>query len=115
MNNSVHLYVSSSDSLQYFPDNKGTYFRVKLSESLRLSGTWEAVLTSLTIIASETEVGSVLAGQPVEVVSNLVGLCIVGGDKKQILRRVNLGSPVLSTGPRTIFHIDTVENSCFFK
>lgn len=106
--------MSSSDSLDYFPDNKGTHFRVKLSESLILKGTWEAVLTSLTIIANETDIKDVLAGQVVEVTSNLVGLCIIGGDKRQVLRRVNLGSPVVSAGSRSVFHIDSLENCCFY-
>ena len=65
MDNAVHMYLSNTDSLDYFPDNKGSYFRVKLSESLQLHGEWEAALTSLTVSISETDVTSVLAGQVV--------------------------------------------------
>ena len=115
MQESVHIYADSNDSLQYFPGNKGTFFRVKLSEPLRFTGKWEATLTSLTVISNETDVQSTLAGQVVEVSSNVIGLSIVGGSKKQLLRRLNLGSPVIGTGSRTIFHVDTVQNCCFFK
>ena len=49
MDNAVHMYLSNTDSVDYFPHNKGSYFRVKLSESLQLHGEWEAALTSLTV------------------------------------------------------------------
>lgn len=116
MDNAVHMYLSNTDSVDYFPDNKGSYFRVKLSESLQLHGEWEAALTSLTVSISETDVTSVLAGQVVQVYSNLVGLCITGGAKRQLLRRVNLGPPVVSAGSRAAFHVETAANCCcFFK
>ena len=115
MHEGLHVYVDSFDSMQHFPDNNGTFFRVKLSEPLRFNGKWEATLTSLTVISTENDVKSSLAGQMVEISSNLVGLSIVGGSKKQLLRRINLGSPVVGTGSRTIFHVDTVQNCCHFK
>lgn len=116
MDQAVHMYLSNTNSEHYFPDNNGSYFRVKLSEPLHLHGEWEVALTSLTVSVSEMDVTNVLAGQVVEVYSNLVGLCIVGGDKRQILTRVNLGSPVVSAGSRTAFHVLTAASCrCFFK
>ena len=69
--------------MEYFPDNNGTSFRVKLSEPLTFSGTWEAVLTSLSIVVNETDTGDILTGLDIEVLSNLVGLSIVGVRKNK--------------------------------
>lgn len=114
MDGNIRIYITSSDSVEYFPDNNGTSFRVKLSEPLTFSGTWEAVLTSLSIVVNETDTGDILTGLDIEVLSNLVGLSIVGGQKKQVLRRINLGRPIVNTHSKTIFHVVTLENYCFY-
>ena len=113
MQDHVHIYVCSTDSLQYFPDNNGSRFRIKLSEPIHFTGSWVAALTSVTV-EGEKDTISVLAGQVIEISSNIVGLCIAGGEKRQVLRRLNLCSPIVVKGWKTIYHIDTVENDCFF-
>ena len=39
-----YLFISSSDSLSFHPDNKGSNFTVELPESVNLHGEWEAAL-----------------------------------------------------------------------
>lgn len=113
--NSFHVYISSSDSVEYFPHNTGSNFRVKLSEGINLSNGWEIVLTSLSIVLNEAEAAEVLAGLVLDVHCNIAGFSIVGGNKRQILRRVNLGQPTLKSATRVIFSINCSENYCFYK
>lgn len=115
MEESKHVYISSSDSLQYFPHNTGAHFRVKLGEALKFTGSWVVSLTGINIIVKEADIGNVLDAQNVHIYSNLVGLSIVGGHKRQLLRIVNLGRPIVRSNQRTVYHVDPVENSCFYK
>ena len=54
-----HLDICSTDSKENFPNNKGNNLRVKLCESLTLSGKWEVVLTSLSIFFRGTDAANV--------------------------------------------------------
>lgn len=73
-----HLDLTSLDSKEDFPSNKGNTFRVKLCESLTLSGRWEVVLTSLTLFFRERDAADVLSGLELDIYTNIVGLSIVG-------------------------------------
>lgn len=47
MTDKYFLVVSSKDSLQFFPNNKPTYFTTVLSTPLDLSGSWSIGLTEI--------------------------------------------------------------------
>ena len=110
-----HLDICSTDSKENFPNNKGNNFRVKLCESLTLSGKWEVVLTSLSIFFRGTDAANVMSGLEIDVHCNIVGLSIVGGYKTQLLRRVNIGQPTKNSHMKTVFHVKGTENYCFYK
>lgn len=42
-----HLFLSSTDSLAFFPNNKAIDFHVEFSEALNLSGRWTCALTQI--------------------------------------------------------------------
>ena len=114
--NNFHFYLCSSDSLENFPLNRGNSFRVRLSEAIDFSnGEWDIVLTSLTIVLNESESAAVLPGLVLDVYCNIVGLSVVGGKKRQLLRRVNIGQPTFNSPTRVVFEITSVENYCFYK
>lgn len=110
-----HLDLTSLDSKEDFPSNKGNTFRVKLCESLTLSGRWEVVLTSLTLFFRERDAADVLSGLELDIYTNIVGLSIVGGQKRQLLRRMNIGQPTVNSHTKAVFHVSATENYCFYK
>lgn len=112
---SFHLDVTSFDSKEDFPGNTGNNFRVKLSEPLALSGNWELVLTSLTLFLRDRDAADVLAGLHFDVYCNIAGLSFVGSHKRQLLRRLNIGRPILNSHSKTVFHVPCIENYCFYR
>ena len=112
---SFHLDITSFDSKEDFPGNKGNNFRVKLSESLALNGNWELVLTSLSLFFHEKDAADVLSGLVLDIYCNIVGLSIVGSHKRQLLRRLNIGRPILNSHTKTVFHLSGAENYCFYR
>ena len=50
--NQFYLFVSSSDSLEYFPDNKPCDFNVKLPQTLELTGTWTCSLRDIKCVTT---------------------------------------------------------------
>ena len=112
---SFHVYIRSSNSADYFPRNTGNNFRVRLSEGIDLSNGWEIVLTSLSIVFNEAESADLLAGLVLDVHCNIAGFSIVGGNKRQMLRRVSLGKPTVKSANRVVFNVNFTENYCFCK
>ena len=43
-----YLFLSSQDSLDYFPNNKSNHFTIKLPGLLKLPGTWKCALVEMT-------------------------------------------------------------------
>ena len=50
--NQFYLFVSSSDSSEYFPDNIACDFKVKLPQMLQLPGTWTCSLRDLKCVTT---------------------------------------------------------------
>ena len=44
MDDNFYFFISSRDSLSFYPDNTGYNFTVELPERLNLKGDWEIVL-----------------------------------------------------------------------
>ena len=49
-----YLFVSSGDSLAYFPDNRTGCFSIKLPGTLKLEGSWKCALTELVYVPQFT-------------------------------------------------------------
>ena len=43
-----YLFLSSQDSLDYFPDNKSNHFNIKLPGTLKLPGIWKCAVVEMT-------------------------------------------------------------------
>ena len=78
-----YLYLSSVDSVEYFPSNTSDNFIVKLPELYKLRGHWEVALTEIHLPAR--------AGQTAESFSVYSDICeetVIGGIKKPVLRKL---------------------------
>ena len=115
MENSKHVYIKSSDSSSEFPDNSGSHFRVKVNDFLSFDGSWAVCMSAFNLVVKEQDIGNVLDGRDLKITCNLVYLSLVGDQRQQVLRILNLGRPIVSTSIRTVYHIDAVENCCFYK
>ena len=78
-----YLYLSSVDSVDYFPSNTSDNFIVKLPELYKLPGHWEVALTEIHLPAR--------AGQTAESFSVYSDICeetVIGGIKEPVLRKL---------------------------
>lgn len=111
MADEFHVHVCNSDSLSYFPSNKGSDFRVNLDEKILLPGQWAAALVGLSV---ETDKPVQLDCLLLYLCSNLVDFSFVGGKKVQLLRKTCLGQG-LAKGEKRMYNVETIENYCFYK
>lgn len=111
MEDEFHVHICSSDSMLYFPSNKGSDFRVNLDEKILFSGQWSVALVGLTV---GTKKSVQLDSLQLYLCSNLVDFSFVGGKKVQLLRKVCLGQGFAQREKR-LYNVETVENYCFYK
>ena len=81
--NGFYLYLSSVDSVDYFPSNTSDNFIVKLPEVYKLPGHWEVALTEIHFPAR--------AGQTAESFSVYSDICeetVTRGIKEPVLRKL---------------------------
>ena len=78
-----YLYLSSVDSVDYFPSSTSDNFIVKLPELYKLPGHWGVALTKIHLPAR--------AGQTAESFSVYSDICeetVIGGIKEPVLRKL---------------------------
>lgn len=85
---SIYAIVSSSSSLQYFPQNKAYHFQCHLNTTLNLEGIWKVALLEASVSTSK----SLKTRKSICVYSNICGESIVNGDREPILRKLQANS-----------------------
>lgn len=83
-----YLYVSSDDSVQYFPDNLVYKFKVHLHLPLTLRGLWKCGLVEFHAEVQTPAKSSQKRDQAVYVFSDLCQGSILGGSEQTLLRRL---------------------------
>ena len=78
---SIYIIVSSTDSVEYYPDNKASRFIVKLAKPLNLSGSWKVALCEISVFENGVSVG--IVGLNCNICNGLV----TEGVQTQILRK----------------------------
>lgn len=82
MNRSFHIYLSSADSWDSFPQNHSGDFTVSLSDNVHLGEEWECGLLECQLFATPTT--------PAYICCDLVEESLVAEFKLPILRRIRL-------------------------
>ena len=77
-----YVYISSSESSQYFPDNQPSRFTIKLPETLRLHGKWQIALSEIQYPSIQKKPEQLL------ILCDLCQYSIVGDTRLPILRRI---------------------------
>jgi hypothetical protein len=75
------IFLSSSDSLDIYPDNSFSDFTCKLKDGLTLEGTWELALT-------ETYYGTALPKEQLNVFTDVIEYTLSEGKYTPMLRRI---------------------------
>ena len=79
----IYLYLSSKDSINYFPHNSASEFRVNLPKCLNLDESWSVALTEIICTGSATYLSEL------NVYSNIIKHRIVGCKELQLLARID--------------------------
>ena len=79
------IFASSTDSLEYYPDNANDDFRLRLSEPLQLQGEWVVSLVEIYLPRLEHR----LQVNLIDVCSPLCRDVTMGEGKEPVLRRVD--------------------------
>ena len=82
-----YVYISSSDSTNYFPDNQPSKFTVKLPETLRLHEKWQLALCEIQYPSIQNKPDQLL------ILCDLCQDSIVGDKRLPILRRMTFEDP----------------------
>lgn len=85
-----YIYVKSSESDEFFANNKVYSFKVQLDYPLTLPGTWKVAL--LEFHATETSKSIIKADEALYIYTNLVEESIVNGKRRPLLRRLEKNS-----------------------
>lgn len=89
MDTELYLFLSSEDSLQFFPFNTNTNFTSRLPQRLTLPGLWHVSLIQLQLpTLANTEANDI---RSIDILCDLVDHSTADGQKKPILRRVPKG------------------------
>ena len=95
---SIYINVSNNDSVQYFPHNNPSNFRVKLEKRLELKGCWKICLCEISISnvivnqlngvddIEKTVVNNVQQTKSIHIHCNVCTGLIVNGEQTRILR-----------------------------
>ena len=80
-----YLFLSSTDSLTYYPENTPEYFTVNLEQSLCLRGVWKVALTDINI---ELNFNSPRRPSHLELMVNICQPSFIYGKYLQTVRRL---------------------------
>ena len=90
-----YVFLKSSDSVRYFPDNKPYNFRVHLENNIDLRGYWKIGISEFFTLASPKKIVmdkttskpiSTFQNKPIFVYSNICDFSNVGGEEQPLLR-----------------------------
>jgi hypothetical protein len=115
MDNSIYLHVSNKDSADYFPQNEPGIFRVKLKNTLNLTGSWVIGVCTINMtnvnVAGNRETGV----RELHVTCNVCTGLIVDGEQTRVIRCVTLDDSIHATYgdvfyvPVEVRFLDTIE------
>ena len=117
MDSSIYLRVSNKDSLLYFPENEASLFRVKLKNTLNLTGLWLIGLCSVDMVHVDVSGNTATGASTLAITCNICTGLIVDGSQTRVLRCLELHSDVhvLYTNifyvPVEVGFLDTIEFS----
>jgi hypothetical protein len=87
--------VRSFDSIKLFKRNSSSGFTVQFDRELIFNGKWELALFDFVLKCQSHS--DRMDGNDIYIFSNIIEHGFVGANMKQLLRRVNVGSPVISS------------------
>lgn len=81
---SFYVVVRNFDSVDYFPENKATDFRVKLNKPIDLKGRWKVALTEFFLSSAS------ITSEPqlLQVMSNVCTETAIGSQVNPLLRQI---------------------------
>lgn len=91
------IFAKSSDSSEYFPDNKDYDFKIHLDRSINLQGYWKVGITEFFTTASPTKTSmdknskpiTIFNRKPVYVYTNICSFSSVHGQEQPLLRIIH--------------------------
>lgn len=109
LSHEIFAEVRSFDSLRYFPNNRAACFKIQFDQEIRFEGSWELGLTGISIDCFSGD--RHFDGTDLYVYIDIIDFSFVGGNMKQLLKRVSLG-PAIKSGNRIIYHMNSSNNGC---
>ena len=86
------IELRSFDSLNLYPKNIASCFRIQLIGRLKFNGDWKLSLRDLVINCKDTD--TEIEGRDIYIYTNIIEQSFVGTNYKSLLRRVNSGQGI---------------------